>query len=146
MSNIKTSRYKPLKEGQLANFPEEGSVELMSHRHLAIAVSLVLILSAFAALIAPDSPTGYASAPIKPITKLPNLRTTLFTARTVTKAPIVVPPNYYCPKKALFPTKEYAPSANTNRCFMKNNGRTYDFMCMYQGRLGTKLFIECIPR
>lgn len=152
MPKVKPSKYRALQEGQLANFPEEKPMELMNSRHLAVAVSLVIVLSAFAALIAPESPTGLASAAVERWRSLGlfnNWRATnAVTARvTQTKIPEVVPANYYCPKYALSPPKEYARSANANDCFIVkgSTGNNYDYMCAYRGKIGTA-WIQCIPQ
>jgi len=138
------------KEGELTNFPEEGTLRLSNIRYLAVAASLILVFSAFAALFFEEQNLeGYATASITKVKteRLPDSRSIFPTLnlRTPPSISTEVPVNYYCPKTALSPPRQYARSANTNKCFVKTSGRNYDFMCTYKGNFGP-LYIQCIPR
>lgn len=151
-------RVRHLKEGELANFPEEKIPQLLSPRYLAIATSLILVFSAVASLLAHEDITGKATSnalrewrerglidtwkgPTPPEAK--NIRDDLGRK--------VVPGAWSCPKTPhIAAPANLAATSNSHDCFNaneKSNGILP--MCAYQHEINGRVsaaWVKCVTQ
>lgn len=142
-----------MKEGELANFPEEESPQLLSPRHLAIATSLLLVFSAFASLLIDQDITGQATSATKQRWEREGVTAAWERYQNYPVTNIrddigrkVVPNNYYCPKNHIDPPEEFASTENKlSGCVngdIKPNGMFP--VCFYENEEGKIASTKCL--
>lgn len=143
------------KEGELTNFPEESSPQLLSPRHLAIATSLLLVFSAFASLLINQDITGQATSLTMQRWRDEGLTANWgryenypMTNNRNIEGIKVVPNNYYCPEPPTTPPEELASTENINGCVngekIKPNGMRA--VCFYMNKEGKITSTKCLTQ
>ncbi len=141
-------RQRGMKEGELANFPEETPPKLMSPRYLAVATSLVLVFSAFASLLVREDITGQVTSPA--IDRWRGLGWERYSQYSKTndldaQGRIIISDRYRCPKTPTTLPTTVAATDNGYGCanFARDATRITVPMCMINQN-GKKTTAKCI--
>lgn len=119
-------RQKSMKEGELANFPEEQKPTLLSPRYLAIATALILVSSAFASLLLNEDVTGFATSAAMQRWRdqdivndwgTGGLQSNTVTNQRDQQGRIIASERSRCPKPALPPPPQLESTSNRFGCF-----------------------------
>lgn len=145
---------RPEKEGQLTNFPEEAGAIPLGPRYLAVATSLILVVSALAALLTNQQVTGQATSTLEKwreegltqnwnrFSSQPELN-----QRDV-NGKMKVSEVYHCPHLAKAPPEPYKSTSNNQGCFnAANNPNQLLAMCVYDQEVTGRIvptWIQCI--
>ncbi len=137
-----------MKEGELANFPEESQPRLLSPRYLAVATSLVLVFSAFASLLVKEDITGQATSATMDRWRTQHWER--FSVYSTTddrdaQGRIIISERYRCPKTSTTLPTTVAGTDNGWGCanFARDATRITVPMCMINQN-GKKTTAKCI--
>ena len=135
------------KEGELANFPEEGPIHLTNPRYLAIAASLILVFSVFASLLVQEDITGQATSPTLDRWRSEgwtnNWQQSDSNVDTNLRDHLgrkIVPETYTCPKRAISPPAKFVTTSNSKGCYNRDEiANKIIVMCTYEQEVNGNL-------